>query len=254
MQHIEFELYHGHDWDVSTRAAVAIQRELADRLTFESLRAAPATIAGVDVSFRRLAYKDYAAQCGVAVLSFPGLKPVDAANWRGPVTFPYVPGLLSFRELPAVIKALEALEVMPDVIMTDGQGYAHPRRMGLACHLGLVLDLPTFGVAKSRLIGTHAEVGCRRGSTTPLFDGGEVIGMVVRTRTDVKPVFVSAGHRITLAEAVELTIACSPKYKVPEPTREAHRLSRSRPPTETRKIHRPDPCDPCRLSRVEESE
>ncbi len=225
---MEFELNHGHDWDVSTRAAVAIQRELADRLTFEPLPAVPATIAGVDVSFRRLAYKDYAAQCGVAVLSLPSLKRIDEARWKGPVTFPYVPGLLSFRELPAVIEALGSLRVMPDVIMTDGQGYAHPRRMGLACHLGLVLDRPTFGVAKSRLIGTHAEVGRRRGATTSLFDGGEVIGMVVRTRTDVKPVFVSAGHRITLSEAVELTLACAPKFKVPEPTRAAHRLSREK--------------------------
>lgn len=223
---MQVQLYHGHDWDVSTTEAVAIQRELAHRLRFEPLPAPPDTVAGVDVSFRRLGYKEYAAQCGVAVLSFPSLERVDGATWTGRVAFPYVPGLLSFRELPAVLNALREIRVRPDVIMTDGQGYAHPRRMGLACHLGLALDAPTFGVAKSRLTGTHGEPGRRKGSTAPLVDGDETIGMVVRTRADVHPVFVSAGHRITLEEAVELTLACSPTYKVPEPTRTAHRLSR----------------------------
>jgi deoxyribonuclease V len=229
---MDLELYHGHEWDVSTREAVEIQRALADRLLFEPLPAAPATIAGVDVSFQRLDYKQYAAQCGVAVLSLPDLGRVDAAGWEGGVTFPYVPGLLSFRELPAVLAALEQLSVRPDVIMADGQGYAHPRRMGLACHLGVALDMPTFGVAKSRLVGTHGELGRTKGSTTPLLDGDDLIGMVVRTRTNVGPVYVSAGHRILLEEAVELTLACASRYKVPEPTREAHRLSRRKNPDE----------------------
>lgn len=224
---MDFELNHGHKWDVSTRRAAEIQLSLVERLLFEPLPAPPKNVAGVDVSFRRSGYKEYDAQCGVAVLSYPDLEHVDAARWVGRVTFPYVPGLLSFREIPAVIEALESLRVRPDVIMTDGQGYAHPRRMGLACHLGIALDTPTFGVAKSRLIGTFDGLGREKGATTPLVDGDEVIGMVVRTRTDVKPVFVSPGHRITLEEAVELTLACSPKYKVPEPTRTAHRLSRT---------------------------
>ncbi|MEX2400324.1 MAG: deoxyribonuclease V [Rhodothermales bacterium] len=224
---MDFELYHGHDWDVSTAEAVEIQRALAERLRFESLAVKPETLAGVDVSFRRLGYKEYAARCGVVVLSFPELEQVDSARWSGRVTFPYVPGLLSFRELPAVLNTLDGLSVRPDVIMTDGHGYAHPRRMGLACHLGLALNLPTFGVAKSRLTGTHVEPGGEKGSTTPLLDGGEVIGMVVRTRTDVNPVFVSAGHLITLEEAVDLAIAAAPRYKIPEPTRAAHRLSRA---------------------------
>lgn len=224
---MEFELYHGHDWDVSTFEAVEIQRALAERLRFAPLSRRPDSLAGVDVSFRRLGYKEYAAQCGVVVLSFPELEQIDTARWSGRVTFPYVPGLLSFRELPAVIDALGGLSVRPDVIMTDGQGYAHPRRMGLACHLGLALNLPTFGVAKSRLTGTHADPGRKKGATAPLLDDGEVIGMVVRTRTDVNPVFVSAGHLITLEEAVDLAIATAPKYKIPEPTRAAHRLSRA---------------------------
>ena len=221
------ELYHGHEWDVSTAEAIEIQRRLSDRISFNPLSSAPKTIAGVDVSFRRRGYKDYVAQCGVCVVSYPELEEVDAATWSGEVTFPYVPGLLSFRELPAVIEALARLRVRPDVVMTDGQGYAHPRRMGLACHLGLAIEIPTFGVAKSRLIGTHGELESEKGSSTPLTDDGEVIGMVVRTRSNVNPVYVSAGHRITLAQSVELALACAPRYKIPEPTRCAHRLSRA---------------------------
>ena len=223
---MEFELYHGHEWDVSTTEAIRIQRSIAERVRFKPLGSPPTTIAGVDVSFRRVGYKEYDAQCGVAVLSLPDLKIVDSVRWQGDVTFPYVPGLLSFREIPSVVEALEDLTVWPDVIMTDGQGYAHPRRLGLACHLGIALDIPTFGVAKKRLVGTFGPLATEKASTTPLFDADEVIGMVVRTRQNVKPVFVSVGHRITLEEAVDLTLACARRYKIPEPTRAAHRLSR----------------------------
>lgn len=223
---MEFELNHGHKWDVSTREAIGIQKELASRITFEPLPQRPETIAGVDVSFQRVGYKEYDAQCGIAVIALDTLEIVDRAQWEGHITFPYVPGLLSFRELPSVIEALERLSVRPDIFMTDGQGYAHPRRLGLACHLGLALNRPTFGVAKSRLIGTHGKLGSKRGETTPLFDKDELIGMVVRTRANVKPVFVSVGHRVTLEEAVDLTLACAPRFKIPEPTRAAHYLSR----------------------------
>lgn len=227
---MEFELYHGHDWDVSTTEAIRIQQKIAERVAFEPLARTPETIAGVDVSFRRTGYKQYDAQCGIAVLSLPELDVVDRVQRRGEVTFPYVPGLLSFREIPSVLESLERLRIWPDLIMTDGQGYAHPRRLGLACHLGVALDIPTFGVAKKRLVGAYEEPDAEKGSATPLLDGDELIGMVVRTRSRVNPVFVSVGHRITLDEAVRFTLACSPRFKIPEPTRVAHRLSRASVP------------------------
>lgn len=223
---MEFELYHGHKWDVSAAEAVRIQEDLARHVVFEPLAGTAETIAGVDVSFRRIGYKEYDARCGIAVMSLPDLDLIDSARWEGDVTFPYVPGLLSFRELPAVMEALGELRVRPDVIMTDGQGFAHPRRMGLACHLGVALDVPALGVAKSRLIGTFGELGSERGARVPLYDGDETIGMVVRTREGVKPVFVSVGHRMLLKDAVRLALACAPRYKIPEPARAAHRLSR----------------------------
>jgi deoxyribonuclease V len=187
------------------------------------LRGEPTKIAGVDVSV-----KADRVRAVVAVLSFPDLELLDHSAWEGPVTFPYIPGYLSFREIPVLLRALEDLRIWPDLFMTDGQGRAHPRRFGLACHLGVLLDLPTIGVAKSRLTGIHEQPCEEKGCGTPLLDpkGEEAIGAVVRTRAQVKPVFVSVGHRITLAEAVELTLACCPRFKIPEPTRHAHRLSR----------------------------
>jgi deoxyribonuclease V len=137
-----------------------------------------------------------------------------------------VPGLLSFREMPAILPALERLTIRPDVLMTDSQGRAHPRRMGLACHLGVLLDWPTVGVAKSKLTGDFDDLDAEKGSRAELVDRGEVVGVALRTRTDVKPVYVSVGHRITLDEAIALTLRCAPRYKIPEPTRHAHRLSR----------------------------
>jgi len=183
------------------------------------------TIAGVDVSVR-----GREVQAAIAVLAFPSLEVVDRAIWSGDVQFPYVPGLLSFREVPAILTAMERLDDMPDVFMTDSQGYAHPRRFGLACHLGVLLDRPAFGVAKTRLTGTYAEPDSNKGARSVLLDREEVIGTVLRTRTGVKPVFVSIGHRITLEEAVELALRCSPRYRIPEPTRQAHTLSRVKSP------------------------
>jgi deoxyribonuclease V len=142
-----------------------------------------------------------------------------------PTAFPYVPGLLSFRELPAVLAAIEQLRILPDLYLCDGQGLAHPRRFGLACHLGVLLDAPTIGVAKTRLIGTHAPPPAEKGGWTPLEDGGEVIGAVLRTRSGVKPVYVSIGHRVSLATSVRLTLACTSRYRLPETIRQAHRLA-----------------------------
>ena len=179
------------------------------------------TVAGLDVSVR-----GDRVRAAVVVVTLPHLGVVDQAVHEDDVAFPYVPGLLSFREVPAVLPALEKLKALPDVLMLDAQGRAHPRRMGLACHLGLLLDLPSLGVAKTRLVGRHAEPTDEKGASVSLKHKGEEIGRVVRTRERIKPVFVSVGHRMALEEAVTLTMRCTTRYKLPEPTRLAHKLSK----------------------------
>jgi deoxyribonuclease V len=161
----------------------------------------------------------------VAVLRFPGL---DLAEWAWaelPTDFPYIPGLLSFREIPVILAAMERLTLAPDLVLVDGQGIAHPRRIGIASHLGVLLDLPTIGAAKSRLVGRYDEPGPERGDRSPLVHRGEVVGAVLRTRSRVGPLFVSAGHRVSLDTAVGYTLACAPKYRLPETTRQAHNLA-----------------------------
>lgn len=211
-----------HRWDLSPREARRVQERLRPRVETSDRLATPSRVAGVDVGIDRGSRRSRAA---VAVLSWPGLELLEHARAERTVEFPYIPGLLSFRELPAVLAALERLQELPDLIFCDGQGYAHPRRFGLACHLGVVCDLPTIGVAKSRLVGTCEQPGLRRGSRTPLLDGGEIIGTVLRTRTGVRPVFVSVGHRVGLETAVELVLQSAPRYRLPETTRWAHRLA-----------------------------
>lgn len=164
-------------------------------------------------------------RAAVVVLGFPGLAPVEQAMARQPTRFPYVPGYLSFREAPAVLAALKQLRQPPDLLLCDGQGLAHPRRFGLACHLGLLLDIPSIGVAKSRLIGTHAEVPEAKGDWAALEDHGEIIGAVLRTRAGAKPVYVSVGHRVSLATAIDYVMRCTTRYRLPETTRHAHRLA-----------------------------
>ncbi len=216
-------LRHDHSWDVDPEEATSIQRRLASEVEVSPLPDEIDTIAGIDVSIR-----DDTAQAAVAVLRLPDLEVVDRAIHRAEVPFPYVPGLLSFRETPPVLPALEQLSVTPDVLMTDSHGLAHPRRFGFACHLGVLLDHPTLGVAKSILVGEpRGALNSEKGARVPLMDDGETIGSVLRTRTDVNPVYVSVGHRITLEDALSLTLDCSPRYKIPEPTRQAHRLSRA---------------------------
>jgi len=215
-------LQHDHSWDVSPDEAKALQQRLVAEVDPAPLPDAVETVAGIDVSIR-----DDTAQAAVAVLKLPDLEIVDRASHRCDVPFPYVPGLLSFRETPPVLPALEQLSVTPDVLMTDSHGRAHPRRFGFACHLGVLLDHPTLGVAKSILVGTpDGDLSPEKGSRVPLIDEGETVGAVLRTRTDVNPVYVSVGHRLTLDDAVALALDCSPRYKIPEPTRQAHRLSR----------------------------
>lgn len=212
-----------HPWNLTPAEAIRLQRRLAERVeVVDRLPAEIRTVAGVDVGFEEAGRITRAA---VAVLSFPGLAPLCQAVAHRPTEFPYVPGLLSFRELPAVLAALEQLPELPDVILCDGQGRAHPRRFGIACHLGVLLDRPTVGVGKSRLIGSHEEPGPLRGDSAPLLDAGEVIGAVLRTRPGVKPLYVSGGHRIALESAVDLVLACTGRYRLPETTRAAHRLA-----------------------------
>lgn len=218
---MHFEAHHAHPWDVSPKEAVAVQRQLAAQVREQPLAKTVETIAGVDVSIR-----GDLAQAAISVLRLANLQVIDEAIYRAKVPFPYISGLLSFREVPVILPALEKLSICPDVLMTDSQGRAHPRRMGLACHLGVLLDWPTFGVAKTRLTGHFTNLGGAKGERANLVHKGEVVGVALRTRANIKPVYVSVGHRITLEEAIRLTMACSPRYKIPEPTRQAHNLSR----------------------------
>ena len=216
-------LHHAHPWDLTPKEAVAVQRRLAplvreEPLDLDALR----TVAGVDVSVR-----GDRVRAAVVVLDVDTLGVLDQATWEGPVVFPYVPGLLSFREMPAALPALESLGALPDAFVLDAQGLAHPRRFGLACHLGVLLDRPSIGVAKTIFVGRHGPLGEPKGSTADLVHKGDVVGQAVRTRERVKPVFVSVGHRATLPDAVALTLRLTTRYKLPEATRLAHRLSYS---------------------------
>lgn len=211
-----------HSWELSPREAIALQRRLQAKIVTGDRLGPVRHVAGTDVGFENAGRVTRAA---VAVLTFPALELADWAVIRQPTRFPYVPGLLSFREIPALLVALSRLRVRPDLVLCDGQGLAHPRRCGLASHLGLVAGFPTIGVAKSRLMGTYREPPQRRGAWTPLRDGGEIIGAVLRSRSHVKPIFVSIGHRVSLDTAVACTMACVTRYRLPETTRWAHRLA-----------------------------
>lgn len=213
---------HAHDWDVTPAQAVELQRELSRFVITADDFGDIHTVAGVDVGFEN---NGRITRAAVAVLDYPSLRPAEEAVARLPTTFPYVPGLLSFRELPAVLRAVESLGRMPDLFLCDGQGIAHPRRFGIACHLGLLTNTPALGVGKSRLVGKHGKVPEQRGGWTALIDRHEVVGAVLRTRAGVKPVYISPGHRISLESAVKLVMACTTRYKLPETTRAAHRLA-----------------------------
>lgn len=214
-----------HPFDLKPKAAIALQEQLRHRVVRVNRLGPVRTVGGVDVGFAENGRRTRAA---VVVLGFPGLEAVTEAVATVPTSFPYVPGLLSFREIPAVLAALARLPELPDLILCDGQGYAHPRRFGLACHLGVLLDLPCIGVAKSRLIGTYREPSQEKAAWSPLMDGEERIGAVVRTRGGVRPVFVSIGHRIGLASAIDYVQRCVTRYRLPEPTRLADRLASAR--------------------------
>lgn len=213
-----------HRWDVTPEEAVALQQQLRQRVILQADLGRVERVAGVDVSFR-----GEKARAAVAVLSFPQLAVVERALAEVPVSFPYIPGLLSFREGPAVLAAFERLTLWPDLVIFDGQGLAHPRRFGLACHLGLFLDLPSIGCAKSRLCGTYQEPGPFRGEWSPLCDGEEVIGAALRSHPTKEVLFVSPGHRMDLETAIRYVLACCTNHRLPETTRWAHRLAGSAP-------------------------
>lgn len=209
---------------MTPREAVTLQRDLAGAVVRRDDFGALKTIAGVDVAY---GHRGGPARAAVVVLSFPDMAPLAETTASLTVGFPYVPGLLTFREAPAAIAALRDLPAPPDLLMCDGQGVAHPRRFGFASHLGVFLDTPSVGVAKSRLTGEFDEPGPEPGAWTPLLDRGELIGAVVRTRRGSKPLFVSIGHRVGLATAIELVVSCTRGYRLPEPTRLADRLSKA---------------------------
>ena len=209
-----------HRWDVTTAEARAIQERLRSRVVRRGKPRKVRHVAGVDVSVR-----GDRAIAAIVVLRIDDLQIVEVALERQRVPFPYVPGLLSFRECPSILAAIKKLTVQPDLLMIDGQGIAHPRRFGLASHLGVLLDRPTIGCAKSRYIGTHDEPDLQAGCYTDLFDGEELIGAVMRTRTDVKPLYISVGHKIDLPTALDFVLECCVGYRLPEPTRLAHQAA-----------------------------
>jgi deoxyribonuclease V len=208
-----------HGFDLSPEEARRLQEGLASRvevgpaLDLEEVR----YVAGADVSTQ-----DGMAYATVVVLDFPGLSVVEAQGFEAPLEFPYVPGLLSFREMPSLLGALEKVETAVDILVLDAQGLAHPRRMGLASHVGLFLDVPTVGCAKTVLVGKFEEPGMEKGNTTDMVHRGEVVGRAVRTRDAVSPVYISVGNGVDLDSSVELVLACCTKYRLPEPTRQAH--------------------------------
>ncbi len=206
---------------LSVQEAVALQQTLRKQVVCEDRFNSVQSVAGIDVSVGR---QDELGRAAVIVLHLPDMKVEEQVMVSAPIHFPYVPGLLGFREVPIALEALNRLNRLPDVLLCDGQGIAHPRRFGLACHLGLLTDIPAIGVAKSRLIGHHAPVADERGAWVPLYDGNEVIGAALRSRPGTKPLYVSPGHRVGLMSAIQLVLRCITNYRLPEPTRLAHQL------------------------------
>ncbi len=210
------------EWPRTVARARAVQESLRARVVTSDRLKAVRFVAGVDVGFED---DGAVTRAAVALLAWPGLELIETAIVRRKTRFPYVPGYLSFRELPAVLAALAKLERRPDLLVCDAHGYAHPRRIGLASHLGVVAGIPSIGAAKSLLIGTHVPLPARRGTWRPLMDGDEVIGAALRTQTGIKPIYVSSGHRVSLPTAIEYVLALCPRYRLPETTRHAHRLA-----------------------------
>ena len=210
-----------HPWDVTPKEAIEIQQQLRSQVIVAPLGETPHYVAGCDISFDKGSDTVYA---GIVVLELLGFSEVDRATTITRVKFPYIPGLLSFRESPPLLEAWQKLHVQPDLVMIDGQGYAHPRRFGIASHFGLLVDTPTVGCAKTLLIGKYEEPKEMAGSYSELIDRDEVVGAALRTQDGVSPVFVSVGHKVDIESAIESVMRCTGEYRIPEPTRRAHIL------------------------------
>jgi deoxyribonuclease V len=219
---IQLSLQHSHPWDVTPVEARAIQNDLRPHVVRKNGLDSVEHVAGIDVGFGEAGTVTSAA---VVILSFPSLELEEQVIARRPTRFPYVPGLLSFREVPTVLDALTRLSVRPDLLLCDGQGIAHPRRFGIASHIGVLTDWPSIGVAKSLLTGFHAEVPEARGAWVPIKQRDEIIGAVLRTRVKVKPVYISIGHKVSLDSAIDYVMRCTTRYRLPETTRLADRLA-----------------------------
>jgi deoxyribonuclease V len=215
------QLKHEHSWDVSPDGAIKIQEELRTYLFIQPLpKGDILSVGGVDIAY----FGDWLIEATV-VMSFPSLEMIGQATAYLPVTFPYIPGLLSFREAPAILESMGKLESLPDVLLVDGHGMAHPRHFGIASHIGVLLDLPSIGCAKSLLIGEHEPLPETVGSGSDILHGSEIVGLALRTRKGVKPVYVSVGHKIDLPSATEIILACSKGFRLPDPIRYAHNLA-----------------------------
>nr|HID57771.1 deoxyribonuclease V [Desulfobacterales bacterium] len=208
-----------HQWDVSSKEAIALQISISKQISLRPIPKRITTVAGADVSYSRKGRELYAA---ALVFTFPDLVLLEMETALGTIDFPYIPGLLSFREGPVLLSALEKIQNRPDVIIFDGHGIAHPRRAGLASHLGMILKCPTIGCAKTRFVGEHRAVPPQKGSIQPIKYQGQVVGAAVRTRERVKPVYVSPGYAVTLNASIDIVLACCRKYRLPEPVRQAH--------------------------------
>ncbi|GAC1402960.1 MAG: deoxyribonuclease V [Ktedonobacteraceae bacterium] len=229
-----------HEWNLSQEEARALQNELAKRIIREDQLEEVYYIAGVDMAINE---NNGMARAAVVLLSFPNLEVVERHIYEEPIRMPYIPGLLSFREAPCVLGAFQQLHQRPQLVMVDGAGIAHPRRIGIASHLGLWLDLPTIGCAKSILTGKYnaAKLGEEAGAWEPLINRGETIGAAVRTRTRVNPMIISLGHRISLATSIEYVLKCARGYRLPEPTRQADKLSKDNAWQEAQETVRQEP-------------
>ena len=210
---------------ISLKDAAKLQKELANQVIINDIPGDINYVAGVDVSqfIAKSQKQDIPFYAAIVIFSFPDLKMVEKVHYSEPVDFPYIPGFLAFREAPIVMKALEKVEIKPDILLVDGHGISHPRKLGIASHIGVLTGYKTIGCAKSKMIGEpEAQLPCEKGSFVSLLWKGEVDGLELRTKTNVKPVYVSAGHKITLEKAAEIVITCVTKYRIPEPLRAAH--------------------------------
>ncbi len=212
-----------HEWNVEIEKAKELQRELATKLVLEDQFDEVNYVAGVDMAINEISGM---ARAAVVLLSYPDLAILEKHIYEEPLRMPYIPGLLSFREIPCVLGAFQQLKQRPDLVMADGQGIAHPRRLGIASHLGLWIDIPTIGCAKSILVGRHEPVGEAVGDWSPLLYHRETIGAALRTRVKVKPMFISPGHKISLESSLKYVLACGKGYRLPETTRQADKLSK----------------------------